>query len=152
MKKGEKMGERFTLQPKGSKPLGEAFDQFIQAKTVMNVSEETVKHYQVCYKYFMEFFGEGRGCDEVTEQTIFDYLAHIRRTKPNIKQKTVSTYIRGLRTIFYFMMQNGYMGDFKIALPRVEETIKECLVNQGVCKGDEGRARDREKAFRWAGP
>ena|GEM_PF-2624567 len=119
-KKG-KMGERFTLNPKGGKPLGEAFDQFIQAKTVMNVSEETVKHYQVCYKYFTEFFGKGHNCDEVSEQTIFDYLAHIRKTKPNIKQKTVSTYIRGLRTAFYFMMENGWMDEFKITLPRVEE-------------------------------
>jgi len=58
------MGKQFTLQSKGGKPLSEGFDQFIQAKTVMNVSEETVKHYQVCYKYFMEFFGEGRNCDE----------------------------------------------------------------------------------------
>jgi integrase/recombinase XerD len=123
-KKG-KMGERLSLQSKGGRPLDDAFEQFIQAKTVMNVSGETIKHYQVCYKYFSEFFGEGRNCNEVTEQTIFDYLGHIRKTKPNIKQKTVSTYIRGLRTIFYFMMNNGDMAEFKITLPRVEETIKE---------------------------
>ena len=29
------MGERLTLQGKGGKPLSEAFDQFIQSKTVM---------------------------------------------------------------------------------------------------------------------
>jgi len=128
----KKMGERLTLNPKGGKPLADAFEQFIQAKAVMNASVETVKHYQVCYKYFMDFFGGGRNCDEVTEQTIYEYLAHIRKTKPNIKQKTVSTYIRGLRTIFYYMMKNGYMGEFKIALPRVEETIKETYTDYEI--------------------
>ena len=50
--------KKLTVQPKGGKPLDEAFDQFIQSKTVMNLSEETIKHYQVCYKYFKDFFGE----------------------------------------------------------------------------------------------
>ena len=126
------MGERIRLQPKGGMSLKTAFEQFIQAKTVMNVSEETIKHYEFCYKYFEEFFGEGRSCEEVTEQTIFDYLSHIRKTKPNAKQKTVSTYIRGLRTIFYYMMNNGYMSEFKITLPRVEETIKETYTDYEI--------------------
>lgn len=126
------MGKQITLQPKGAMPLETAFEQFIQSKTVMNVSEETIKHYQFCYKYFKEFFSENRNCEEVTEQTIFDYLAHIRKTKPHVKQKTVSTYMRGLRTIFYFMMNNGYMQEFKIALPRVEETIKETYTDYEI--------------------
>ena len=130
--KREKMGERLTLKPKGGMPLKTAFEQFIQSKTVMNVSEETVKHYRVCYKYFIDFFGEGRNCEEVIEQSIFEYLAHIRKTKPNIKPKTVSTYIRGLRTIFYYMMKNGYMSEFKIALPRVDETIKETYTDYEI--------------------
>jgi hypothetical protein len=40
------MGKQITLQPKGSIPLETAFEQFIQAKTVMNISEESIKHYQ----------------------------------------------------------------------------------------------------------
>ena len=126
------MGQRLTLQPKGAMPLETAFEQFIQTKTVMNISEESIKHYQFCFKYFKEFFGENRNCEEVTEQTIFDYLAHIRKTKPHVKQKTVSTYMRGLRTIFYFMMNSGYMQEFKITLPRVEETIKETYTDYEI--------------------
>ena len=126
------MGERLTLQSKGGRPLEEAFDQFVQAKTVMNMSVETIKHYQICYKFFIDFFGEDRRCNEISEQTIFDYLAHIRKTKPHVKQKTVSTYIRGLRTIFYFMMNNGDIEEFKITLPRTEETIKETYTDHEI--------------------
>jgi len=46
------MGQRLTLQPKGAMPLERAFEQFIQTKTVMNISAESIKHYQFCFKYF----------------------------------------------------------------------------------------------------
>ena len=131
-KRGVMLGERITLQPKGGMLLDTAFEQFIQSKAVMNISEETIKHYQCCYKYFKGFFGENRDCEEITQQAIFDYLMHIKKTKPHVKQKTVNTYIRGLRAIFYYMMENGYMQEFKITLPRVEETIKETYTDYEI--------------------
>ena len=117
--------QKLTVQPKGGMTLDGAFEQFIQSKTVMNVAEETIKHYRNVFRYFIEFYGEGQSCADVTEKTIMDYLMHIRQTKPDLATKTVNTYIKGLRAIFYFMMQNGWMGEFKIKLPRTEETIKE---------------------------
>ena len=125
-------GKRVTIQPKGGRTLAEAFENMMQAKRVMNVSVETIKHYYYGYKYFVEFFGEGRYCAEVEKDSIFDYLAYIRETKPNIAQKTVETYIRGLRTVLYFFMENGWMEEFKIALPRTEETIKETYTDEEI--------------------
>jgi integrase/recombinase XerD len=123
-----KAREKITVQGKGKaggKPLTEAFEQFIQTKTVMNVSEDTVIHYRNVFRYFTQFFGEGRRCNEVSEQTIIEYLVYMRKEKPDLATKTVNTYVKGLRAIFYFMMKNGWMDEFKITLPRVEETIKE---------------------------
>lgn len=92
-------GKRVTLQPKGGRTLAEAFEDFAQAKRVMNISEETLRHYKTGYKYFVDFFGEGRYCAEVNKDAILAYLAYIRENKPDIVQKTVETYIRGLRTV-----------------------------------------------------
>ena len=117
--------QKITVQLKGSMTLDDAFEQFIQSKIVMNVADETVKHYRNVFRYFIEFYGRGRLCADVQERTITQYLIHIRETKPNLATKTVNTYVKGLRAIFYFMMANGWMGEFKITLPRVEETIKE---------------------------
>ncbi|MDR2753693.1 MAG: tyrosine-type recombinase/integrase [Oscillospiraceae bacterium] len=105
--------------------LEDAFEQFIQSKTVMNVAGETIKHYRNVFRYFLEFYGAGRLCADVQERTITEYLVHIRQTKPGLATKTVNTYVKGLRAIFYFMMASGWMDEFKITLPRVEETIKE---------------------------
>ena len=114
-----------TVQPQGGMTLKAAFDQFIQAKTVMNASEATIIHYSNVFRYFTEFFGDEHFCSEVGEQTIIAYLVYLRENKPDLTQKTVNTYIKGLRAIFYYMMENGWIGEFKIKLPRVEETIKE---------------------------
>ena len=121
-----------AIQPKNEKTLAEAFDQFLQTKRVMNVSEESLKHYQCCFKYFMAFFGEGRRCEEVTRDTIIEYLTELREEKPDLAQKTLKTYLSGLRTILYYMMANGWMEEFKITLPRVEETIKETYTDYEV--------------------
>ena len=112
--------------------MAEAFENFAQAKRVMNISEETVRHYNTGYKYFVEFFGEGRYCTEVNKDTILAYLAYIREEKPDIAEKTVETYIRGLRTVLYFFMESGWMEEFKIALPRTGETIKETYTDEEI--------------------
>ncbi|MCL2445471.1 MAG: tyrosine-type recombinase/integrase [Oscillospiraceae bacterium] len=114
-----------TITPRGEKTLEEAFEQFVQSKRVMNISEETIKHYLYAFRYFEVFFGESRRCEEVSKNTVFEYLAFIKENKPNVSQKTTQTYIKGLRTILYYMMENGWVEEFKIKLPRAEETIKE---------------------------
>ena len=116
-----------AIAPISEKTLEEAFEQFVQSKRVMNISEETIKHYFYAFRYFKEFFGEGRRCEEVTKNTVFEYLAHLRENKPNVSPKTAQTYIKGLRTILYYMMENGWVEEFKIMLPRAEETVKEAL-------------------------
>ena len=121
-----------VIQPPSEKTLEEAFDHMVQTKRAMNASEETIKHYQCAFKYFTEFFDKGRRCEEVSHDTILEYLAYIEEEKPDIAPKTVQTYIKGLRTILYFMMANGWMAEFKITLPRAEETIKEVYTDYEV--------------------
>ena len=95
-----------VIQPGTEKTLAEAFEQFIQTRRVLNASEETIKYYRREFRYFLAFFGEGRRCAEVNSGTIIEYLEYLREEKPDISQKTVQTYIKGLRAIFYFFMQN----------------------------------------------
>ena len=113
------------IQPKNEKTLEEAFAQFIQAKTVMNLSKSTIGNYRNIFGYFTEFFDQGRRCSEVSQNTIYEYLAWLKEKKPNAASHTVQTYVKGLRAIFYYFMQNEWMEEFKIALPQVDDTIKE---------------------------
>lgn len=126
------MKEKIVMQFGEDLTLEKAFEEFIQMKTVMNSSPETIKYYNGIFRYFTEFFGENRLCVDVNERVIIDYLMYIKIHKPNVSQKTVCTYIRGLRAILYFMMKSGYVENFKISLPKTEETIKETYTDNEV--------------------
>jgi len=123
-----------VIQPSTEKTLEEAFSQFLQARRALNASEETIKHYRRVFKYFLEFFGEGRQCAEINSSTIIEYLDYLREEKPGLAEKTVQTYIKGLRVIFYYFMQNEWMEEFKITLPKAEETIKEVYTDYEVAQ------------------
>lgn len=126
------MKEKIVLQYGGDKSLESAFEHFIQSRVVLNSSEETIRFYKDIFKYFIEFFGQNRMCTEVDEGVIFDYLLDIKENKPKLSQKSVNTYIKGLRVILYFIMKNSYIKEFKITLPKVEETIKEAYTDYEV--------------------
>lgn len=132
MKEDEGMKEKIVMQFGEDLTLEKAFEEFIQMKTVMNSSPETIKYYNGIFRYFTEFFGENRLCVDVNERVIIDYLMYIKTHKPNVSQKTVCTYIRGLRAILYFMMKSGYVENFKISLPKTEETIKETYTDNEI--------------------
>jgi len=121
-----------AIQPNTEKTLDEAFDQFIQTKRALNASAQTIKYYHYTFKYFLEFFGEGRRCAEVNSGTIIEYLGYLREEKPEAAEKTIQTYIKGLRAIFYYFMENEWVEEFKIILPRAEETIKEVYTDYEV--------------------
>jgi len=123
-----------TIQPNTEKTLDEAFSQFIQARRALNASEETIKYYRREFRYFLAFFGEGRRCADVNSDTIIEYLDYLREEKPDLSQMTVQTYVKGLRAIFYYFMQNEWMEEFKITLPRAEETIKEVYTDYEVAQ------------------
>jgi hypothetical protein len=91
-----------------------------------------VIHYHNCFKYFMDYLGEGALCGDITDR---DYLVYMREHKPNLAQKTVNTYTKALWAVFYYMMESGWVQEFKITLPRVEET------NQGNLQRFRGTGR-----------
>lgn len=126
------MRDKIVMQLGKDLTLEKAFEEFIQIKTVMNSSPDTIKYYNCIFRYFTEFFGENRLCVDVNERVIIDYLMYIKTHKPNVTEKTVCTYIRGLRVILYFMMESGYVEKFKISLPKTEETIKETYTDNEV--------------------
>ena len=100
-----------------------AFESFLTYKQVMNCAEKTIVFYEMCYRFFVEFYGEDNPCSEITEQTIIDYLLYLKENK-NLAAESVATYLRGLRAIIYFFAKNKYLERFQISLPKTDDTIK----------------------------
>ena len=102
--------------------INEAFEQFIRAKSNMNLSQESITYYQGVMKYFTEFFSGEKYCYDVTLDVVEGYTAYLKSR--NISSVTVNTYLRGLRAILYFFMERDYMPKFKVKLIRQEKKVK----------------------------
>ena len=126
------MKNRITVKTSQDKIVKEAFDDFITIKKALNKSSATIRDYQNSYKCFIEFFSENRLCNEIEEKTVFDYLIYLKKNKPHLAEQSVATYIRQLRTILKFFMENGYTKTFKITLPSADEPIKGAYSDEEV--------------------
>jgi len=128
------MRKKILVQLDGDKKLKEGYERFYRTKEVMNSSKETLKFYEQCFSRFSAFFGEERNCNEIDNDTVTDYLIYLREQERKLAQKTIESYLRGLRAILYFFMENGYMESFHITLPKSDEVIKETYTESEVQK------------------
>lgn len=102
----------------------EAFKEFQLYNQAKGLSEKSIIYYDRCYKYFTDFFSEKQHCRNINLATYRDYCLYLQEHTA-INDVTLQTYVRGLRTIFYFCMERGYMEPFKIHMPRAVKKAKE---------------------------
>ena len=102
-----------TLKTEEEKNLENAFEEFLRVKRINNVSKETVRHYKSTFSYFSEFAGNETLCSAITNNTVLEYIEHLRKAK-KVSDISINTYLRGLRAFLYFCMELGYMNQFSI--------------------------------------
>ena len=98
----------------------EAYEKFIRLKKLKKLSPESISYYDNGFRYFGEFFDITCQCAQITRETIYSYLEHLQTTR-NANGITINTYLKALRTILYYFMEEGYMQRFKIELVKAEK-------------------------------
>jgi len=116
--------EMLKIQRNINMTAQEGFVRFIRVKKAKNLSPDTIRHYEIGFRYFGEFFDLSRFCSEITLDTYYSYIEYLQ-TNRNANSTTMNTYLGALRTILYFFMEEGYMEKFQIKLLKKEKKIKE---------------------------
>jgi integrase/recombinase XerD len=102
--------------------LYEAFDMFIAEKEADNKAPTTIISYERTFKAFCSFyeFDEDSLVTDVTESHIFKWKGTMKQN--GLRPASINHYIRDIRTILYWCMDDNrqYLEPFKIKL--VEET------------------------------
>jgi len=123
--------KKMSMRPvSASVSLQALFEKFILFKQVRNLSEESLVYYRNCYNFFAEFFGEKRPCSDFTEDIYYQYIMHLKQTRPNLKDVTLNSYLRGLRVILYYAMDLGYLPRIKLDMMKAEKEIKETYTDE----------------------
>lgn len=119
--------------------MAEVQTEFEAYKKSRGVRQTTIRFYDNTLDAFYKFKDYKDPVSSITEDTISDYIQYCRDVRGN-KENTISTYIRGLRTVLYYAMKKGYMEGFKIRLPAPDLTPKETYdleeVQKLLCKPD----------------
>lgn len=136
------------------KYLNEAFEDFIAEKEALNLSNSTIKNYEVTFYTFSKFFGwdDDTTTEEITQQHIYKWIGTVK--KDGLSINSINHFLRDIRSFFYWCMDGDreYITPFKIHLLEVQEEIPK-LFDDGELELllDKPRTRDTFVTWRtWA--
>lgn len=113
--------------------LTEGYNNFIKSKRLNNLSEDTIKYYNRCYKPFEQFFGSDFLCNDFNDTLLENYLENLKNER-NLSPITVNTHIRGIRALLYYFMGKNYSAQFKIRLIKADKPVKEIYTDEEITK------------------
>lgn len=108
--------------------IAEGFEMFINDRVAKNYSDYTIKFYKNTIHNFSLFYELSNLIESLNKHVLNQYVIYLRQM--NLSDATISTYIRGLRTILYYFMDEELLPRFKIPLPKSEEKIKESYTKE----------------------
>lgn len=106
--------------------------EFIRFKKLRNLAPDTISYYEDCARYFTDFFSADTMCASITEDTYYDYIEYLHETKPNLSPVTERSYLTGIRAILYYGMKKGYIKEFRVELPKVDEVVKDTYTDHEI--------------------
>lgn len=107
------------------------YDEFVINCKVRNLRETTIKSYDGRIKTIYKFIGPKTHIEDITQETVNNFVIGCK-TKLEIRDITINSYLRSLKTILYYFMKMGYMEQFHIALIKYDEPIVETYTLQEV--------------------
>ncbi len=116
--------KQITMDKKTNITVDEAFQNFIRKCKVRNLAETTISTYTVHYKIFEEYINGKSLVNEIKPETWENFILYIRKNR-NCIDLTINSYLRSIRTFFYYMMGMGYVESFKVNMLKTTKKIKE---------------------------
>jgi integrase/recombinase XerD len=104
--------------------LDEGFDIFVRSCEVRNLRHATILRYENTMRSVYKFIEPKTLIKDITKDIVDGFVLHCRKDL-NIKDITINTYLRGLKTILYYFMKMEYMKKFHIALIKYDKEIIE---------------------------
>jgi integrase/recombinase XerD len=103
--------------------IRQGYEEFKRRCKVKNYSPYTLKYYENNINVFGLFCDLDSPIAVIDEDLINQYVLHLQ--EQNIKDYTVSSYMKAIRAVLYFFMQKDYIEDFKVTIPKADRELKE---------------------------
>ncbi len=95
---------------------------------VRNLTENSIRSYKEHFDMFVRYLEYEKEMDDillssVNSKLIDGFILFLRER--GIRDTTVNSYMRDIRSFFYYCMEDGQLARFKIKLPKADKKIKE---------------------------
>lgn len=110
------------------KTFAEGFEAFLEQKRIEGCRDITLTHYQNSIHVFLLYFDPEMLMEDIEEKIVHIFFSHLQNR--GISEITIHTYIRSLRTVLYFFMENEWTPSFKIKLPKVTKSLKQIYTDK----------------------
>lgn len=104
--------------------LNDAFRLFIQECRLKNLSPRTETYYQHSYDKFQNIMPSIESVNQIDMGVYDTYVSSLRRIS-SMNEVSVSTYARGIRTFFNWLIKKKYIDAFHMPTMRAVKEIKE---------------------------
>ena len=107
--------------------LRQLLERFLYEKQEYNLSEKTIATYKFHCCGYIDFVQNG-GLYDVTiacdKDNYIGYLGYLK-DKRKIRDISVASYARSIKAWFYWLMENKYIDQFRMQIPKYQETVPE---------------------------
>ena len=121
--------QRFKMQGQ-SLTFGECCELYIQDCKSRNLRAATIKHYKSSYKQMFNYFSVDMPINEFTVNNYNQYVIYLKSNLNN--DMSINAYLRDLITMLHFLMNNGYMQEFKMRAIKTDKPAKETYTDEAL--------------------
>jgi integrase/recombinase XerD len=107
------------------------YDEFIFYCRTRNFRPATIQFYDNTIRTIYKFIDPKMPIKDITKATVDNFIVSCQN-ELEVKDITINTYLRGLKTILYYFMKLGYMENFHIALTKYDKPVIETYSEEEV--------------------
>lgn len=98
----------------------EGCNKYLEYCRQRNLRQETINHYRQSYVQFFKFFEPDTPLEEIDEDAYKRYVLHLRSTLNN--DVSINSYLRDFITTLHYLMNEGYIGNYKMQAIKVDKS------------------------------
>ena len=107
------------------------YDEFILYCKSRNLRPATIEHYNGSIQAIYKFIPPKTPIGSITKETVDNFVIECK-ARLKIKDITIHTYLKALKTILYYFMKMGYMEQFHITMIKYDKPVIETYTDSEV--------------------
>lgn len=125
------MRRRKVMELKNIK-VQKAFEEFLEEHKAKNTSDNTLDTYKLHIDSFMDITDCQWLTTAMLDKSFYTYFITELQEEGRKKDTTIASYCRSVRAFLYWLMDNGYMKEEPLKIPKFDKTVKETYTQEEI--------------------